>query len=99
MKSDRADVLIVGAGASGGVVGLRLAEAGFRVICLEQGRWHDRAEFPGPRVEWELATMRQWSANPNVRRLPEDYPVNSEASEILPLMFNGVGGSMILYAG
>lgn len=98
MKPDRADVLIVGAGASGGVAGLRLAEAGFRVVCLEQGRWHDRAEFPGPRVEWELATMREWSANPNVRRLPQDYPVNAEASDIVPLMFNGVGGSTILYA-
>jgi len=99
MKHDRADVLIIGAGASGGVAGLRLAEAGLRVVCLEQGRWHDRAEYPGPRIEWELATMRHWSANPNVRQLPEDYPVNTDASEILPLMYNGVGGSMLLYAG
>lgn len=96
---ERADVLIVGAGASGGVVGRRLAEAGFKVVCLEQGRWQDRSDYPGPRPDWELVTRKQWSANPNVRERPEDYPVNSEESEIVPLMFSGVGGSMILYAG
>ena len=34
-----ADVLIVGAGASGAVVAKRLGEDGFRVVCLEQGSW------------------------------------------------------------
>ena len=37
MATEPADVLIIGAGASGGVVALRLAEAGFSVVCLEQG--------------------------------------------------------------
>jgi choline dehydrogenase-like flavoprotein len=99
MTEERADILIVGAGASGGVVGRRLAEAGFRVVCLEQGRWHDRSEYPGPRPEWELLAMKQWSPDPNLRGRPQDYPLNAEQSEITPLMFNGVGGSLILYAG
>ena len=73
---DRADVLIVGAGAAGGVVGRRLAEAGFRVICLEQGHWPDRADYPGPKLDWELQAQRQWSPDPNVRRNPADYPIN-----------------------
>ena len=34
---DAADVLVIGAGAAGAVVAKRLAEAGFGVVCLEQG--------------------------------------------------------------
>jgi choline dehydrogenase-like flavoprotein len=99
VSGERADVLVVGAGASGGVVGRRLAEAGFRVVCLEQGAWPDRSDYPGVRPDWELQAQKQWSPDPNVRRNPADYPINVEESEIVPLMFNGVGGSMILYAG
>jgi choline dehydrogenase-like flavoprotein len=45
-----ADVVIVGAGASGGVAALRLARAGLRVVCLEQGDWPDRAAYPSARA-------------------------------------------------
>ncbi len=97
-STDPVDVVIVGAGVSGGVVGRRLAEAGLTVVCLEQGRWHDASEFPGRLPEWELVMRKQWSPNPNVRRLPEDYPIDSTDSDIEPLMYNAVGGSTILYA-
>ena len=33
--------------------------------------------------------------DPNVRRLPQDYPINNDASPIKPLMYNAVGGSTI----
>ncbi len=49
--SERADVLIVGAGAAGGVVAARLARAGINVVCLEQGRWHDLDETPAPQAD------------------------------------------------
>lgn len=91
-------MVIVGAGISGGVVGRRLAEEGFSVVCLEQGEWRDRSEYPGQRPDWELALRKQWSPNPNTRSLAEDYPIDSSASEVEPLMFNAVGGSTILYA-
>ena len=80
-------------------MGKRLAEAGFAVVCLEQGEWPDRADYPGPKPDWELQALRRWSADPTVRRNPADYPVNADESDMVPLMFNGVGGSMILYAG
>lgn len=99
MTDRAADMVIVGAGASGGVVARRIAEAGFGVVCLEQGRWHDRSEYRGDKPDWELTARRQWSASPNVRARPEDYPVNDADADVSPLMFSGVGGSMILFAG
>ncbi|HMG98824.1 MAG TPA: FAD-dependent monooxygenase, partial [Gaiellales bacterium] len=99
MSRARADVLIIGAGAAGGVVGRRLAEAGMDVLCLEQGEWPDRADYPGPKPDWELLAMKQWAPDPNVRAGPADYPIDASASDIVPLMYSGVGGSTVLYAG
>jgi choline dehydrogenase-like flavoprotein len=95
----RADVLIIGAGAAGGVVGRRLAEEGMDVLCLEQGEWPDRADYPGPKPDWELQAMKQWALDPNVRAGPADYPIDVSESDIVPLMYSGVGGSTVLYAG
>ena len=95
MATEPADVLIIGAGASGGVVARRLAEAGFDVVCLEQGEWHDKAEYRGIHLDWELTARKQWATSPNIRGLPEDYPIVEEDSPISPLMFSGVGGSML----
>src|ERR1043166_193109 len=94
---DRSDVLIVGAGASGGVAAARLAQAGFTVLCLEQGDWPGRAGFRGAEGDWELTAMKQWSGSPNVRQRPEDYPVDLSASDMGPVNFNGVGGGTVLY--
>ncbi len=99
MSEEAVDALIIGAGASGGVVARRLAEAGYGVVCLEQGRWHDRSEYRGTELDWELTARKQWSGSPNVRGLPEDYPVDDVDSDLSPLMFAGVGGSMLLFAG
>jgi len=93
-----ADVLIVGAGASGAAVAASLAEAGFDVVCIEQGHWQDASKFPTIQPDYELRQMSSWSINPNKRKLPEDYPVNVDDSAIEPVMFNGVGGSTIMWA-
>ncbi len=97
--SEPVDVLVVGAGAAGGVVARRLAEAGIGVLCLEQGDWHDRTDYRGAELDWELTARKQWSGSPNIRGLPDDYPVDDADSDISPLMFAGVGGSMLLFAG
>lgn len=92
-----AEVLIVGAGASGGVAALRLAEAGVDVVCLEQGDWPDRATYRGGEPEGDLVARKRWSGSPNVRGLASDYPIDTSDSEIAPVNYNGVGGGTILY--
>jgi choline dehydrogenase-like flavoprotein len=98
-KSHSADVLIVGAGPSGGVVARYLAEHGVDVLALEQGDWVDSAEFPAKRPEIELLITRDWNPNPNVRQLPSDYPIDASASDVVPMVYNGVGGGTILFGG
>lgn len=99
MGVEPADVLIIGAGASGAVVAKRLAEAGFKVVCLEQGGWLKKEDYPGIRPDWELRARKEWATSPNVRGLPADYPVDDSDSPVAPLMYNAVGGSTIIFAG
>jgi choline dehydrogenase-like flavoprotein len=80
------------------VAAARLVDAGYRVVCLEQGPWPDRSSFPGARDEWELAGREIWSAEPSIRRDPADYPIDLSASDVGVLNYNGVGGGTVLYA-
>ena len=98
-RDDVADVLIIGAGASGAVAANQLAKAGFKVVCLEQGRRMDASEYRGSSPEWEITSQKQWHPNPNVRDLENDYPCETTHSDVNPLMYNAVGGSTIIYAG
>ena len=91
------DVLVVGAGPSGGVVAHTLASRGFSVVCLEQGDWVNPSDYPGNAAEWELLVQRRWHHDPNVRRLPSDYPLDVTDSDLSPVMYNAVGGSTIFY--
>jgi choline dehydrogenase-like flavoprotein len=93
-----ADVLVIGAGPSGAVTAKRLAQDGFRVVCLEQGTWPDYAGARASGPNSELAAGRGWDFDPNVRRLRGDFPVDDSESDIAALMFNGVGGGSVLYA-
>ena len=97
-RGEAVDVLIIGAGPSGSVAAKHLSAAGFSVVTLEQGNWPDATKFPGRGAEFELVSQKQWHPNPNVRDLPRDYPINTNESDINPLMFAGVGGSTTLYA-
>lgn len=96
-STQHVDVLIIGAGASGGVAALAFARAGFSVRCLEQGYWTDPEHYPGNSHDWELRASKQWSSSPNVRKRSEDYPIDVTTAEIAPSNFNGVGGGTILY--
>jgi choline dehydrogenase-like flavoprotein len=98
MPNEPVGVLIVGAGASGAAFAWSIADLGTSVLCLDQGPWMRQQDYPSNGLDWESRGMGEFSPSPNVRRLPSDYPVNEQDSEIAPLMFNAVGGSTILWA-
>ncbi|MGQ7845827.1 GMC family oxidoreductase [Granulosicoccus sp. 3-233] len=99
MSKEPVDVLIIGAGASGAAIAWSLLETRMQIVCLEQGgRVHDK-DFPSRREDYELARYAEFSCDPNVRGLPEDYPINVADSCIAPVNFNGVGGSTINFLG
>jgi choline dehydrogenase-like flavoprotein len=97
MSNEAVDVLVIGAGVAGGVVARRCVEAGLSVVCLEQGDWPDRADYPGARPDGELLAAKQWSSAPSLRDSPADYPIDLSSSDFGVLNFNGVGGGSILY--
>lgn len=96
-STDTPDVLVIGAGPSGGMVANVLAQGGLSVTCLEQGDWVTASDFPTNRPEWELLVQHQWSHHPNTRQLPGDYPTEVSTSDISPVMYNAVGGSSLFF--
>lgn len=99
--TEHADVAVIGAGAGGAAVAMRLAELGAgRIICLEQGDWIDRSRLPKTRIDWEARGRRLWSANPAVRRWPADYPARSTGPDPVDInLYNAVGGSTVGFYG
>lgn len=53
------DVVVVGTGAGGAVVGRELAEAGLAVVFVEEGRYFDRSEFSGRAFEMQQKLYRR----------------------------------------
>jgi len=99
MTNEPVDVLIVGAGASGAAIAWSLMETRMRILCLEQGPRVGDTDFPSLRDDYELARYAWFSCDPNVRKLKQDYPINSRDSCITPVNYNGVGGSTINFLG
>src|SRR5262245_28192705 len=96
-RAGHADVLVIGAGASGAVAALRLVEAGLSVVTLEQGDWPDRDSFRGNQPDYEISATRRWSAFPSLRDSPDDYPIDQTETDIKIVNWNGVGGSTVLW--
>ena len=98
MKDDhKTEVLIIGAGASAAAFAYRLSQEGINIVCLEQGEWPRRQDYPQNKEDWESHFRGSMNMNPNIRGLPQDYPINVEESEVTPLMYNAIGGSTIVW--
>ncbi len=95
-RPDHADVLVIGAGASGVVQSLVLAQAGMRVVCLDQGGWTEPARHPHYGADFVYRRQTDWNPEPALRRDSADYPV--EGGQSHALMWNGIGGSTNVYA-
>ncbi|MEZ5848933.1 MAG: GMC family oxidoreductase [Geminicoccaceae bacterium] len=94
-NNDIHDVLIVGSGATGSIAALVLAKAGHDVVCLEQGGWIEPGDFAHLHNDWAWRRATSWNPDVNMRSHPDDYPVDSDSSQVL--MWNGVGGSTNVY--
>ncbi|MBN9510935.1 MAG: GMC family oxidoreductase [Alphaproteobacteria bacterium] len=95
MSTTPADVLIIGAGATGALAALVLARAGLDVVCLEQGGWVEAGDHPHYSSDWSWQRKTRWNADVNKRHHVDDYAVRTDASHVL--MWNGVGGSTNVY--
>lgn len=96
-NNEQTEVLIIGAGASSSAFAYRLSRDGFKIVCLEQGNWPKRQNYPQNSSDWESHFRGSMNMNPNVRQQPQDYPVNIDESDVTPLMYNAVGGSTIVW--
>ena len=56
------DVVVIGTGAGGAVVGKELAEAGVAVVFVEEGRYFDRTDFNGRAFQMQQRLYRRGGA-------------------------------------
>ena len=81
MKKDKADIVIIGAGAAGSAGAWNLSQnSNFKIICLEQGSHLDDSVFPKSKAEY--IKTRDFDIDPNQRNLNSDYPIDSTTSPI-----------------
>jgi choline dehydrogenase-like flavoprotein len=97
-RPQKADVVIIGAGASGATAAKVLCEAGVKVVALEKGPWRKRESFGGD----ELANINRYNLwpdpilNPRTWRQTAASPTRVEAFCPVPQM---VGGGTVHWQG
>src|SRR5260221_12671427 len=72
MATEKTDVVIVGVGASGGVLAAELGSAGMKVIGLERGPRLKTADFQLD----ELRYFQRQDLRPNTKRAPAPWRPN-----------------------
>ncbi len=90
--AERLDYIVIGSGFGGSVAALRLAQKGYSVIVLEQGRRYRPEDFP--KTNWNLRKYL-W--------MPRLGLYGIQAMTLLKDVFvfhgTGVGGGSLVYAG
>ena len=69
---DYSDILVIGAGASGALISLVLAERGLKVVCLDQGGWTAPTEHPHYTQDFQWQCQKDWNPEPSERRAASD---------------------------
>ncbi|MGE5184348.1 MAG: FAD-dependent oxidoreductase [Acidobacteriota bacterium] len=82
------DVVVVGTGAGGAVVGRELAEAGLAVVFVEEGRYFDRSDFTGRAFTMQSKLYRRGGSTFSVGNVPIPIPLGQT-----------VGGSTTVNSG
>ncbi|MCA1601640.1 MAG: GMC family oxidoreductase, partial [Acidobacteria bacterium] len=89
LSRDEVDFCIVGAGAGGGVLGAKLAEAGFSVVILDAGRhWDPAKDF----VSDETASRKLFWTDERITGGEDPVELGANNSG------RGVGGSTVHYS-
>ncbi|HEY7297238.1 MAG TPA: GMC family oxidoreductase [Xanthobacteraceae bacterium] len=97
MATEKTDVVIVGAGAAGGILAAELSKAGMRVIGLERGPRLATKDFA---AQDELRYFQRQDLRPNPKRQPITWRpnTNTRARPTEPINYgNQAGGGTVHY--
>jgi choline dehydrogenase-like flavoprotein len=96
--TEAVDFVIVGAGASGGILAKELAAAGFRLVVLEQGPYLREEDFTHDelKVRWQHQLTNDFDQQPTTFRRTEQ-----EEARVRPALIYGrmVGGGTVHFTG
>ena len=97
-KPEKVDVVIVGAGATGGTAAKVLAEAGLQVVGFDRGPWLKRDDFSGDEIKYVNRNflVPDSRLNPRSYRESEHEEARLEPFSLLPQL---VGGGTVHWAG
>ena len=69
------DVVVIGTGAGGAVVGRELAEAGLAVVFVEEGHYFDRSQFTGRSFDMQQRLYRRGGSTFSVGNVAIPIPI------------------------
>ena len=83
MKNKHADVIVVGAGAGGGVVAKELAVNGFKVVLMERGGWPDYDTHINDELISQRGSVLKPSFGPDLEKNPRVMITQNEDGEVV----------------